>query len=433
MWLRPVTCSVVVAATLTVGPTASAAPDVVDCTDTTSAGAPVAQSAVPSKPYAELGVPGAAARLAERGITPGDGVKVAVLDSGVDGTSPHAPIAVERPPSYDGVGGPVSYSHGTEVAGLVAGHPQAEDLPVGIAPGATIVDLPVYRSVPTTPTGAPARGIRVPDVVDALDWLVAHAREERIGVVVLALQLDDTPQLRRAVHELARPVHDVVIVAASGNRPAEGDPLAAQFPASARPGEDARDAIFPAGYADDVLAVSATAEGASSAGTTDAASTVLYNSATDVAAPTAGAVTVDATGSTCVIRDVQTSWATGEVAGVVALLRSAFPHDTAAQVVSRLKETADGRTDEHDRLAGAGTVQPLEALTRVLEISRSGRLEATTSQDPHVAPVRAPEPAADPLADVRHEGLWWGLLGGAALAVTALLRPLVRRRRTPLR
>lgn len=433
MWLRPAACSVVVAATLTVAPPAQAAPDVADCTDEASAGAPVVRSTVPSKPYAELGVPAAASRLASRGVTPGEGVKVAVLDSGVNGTSPHAPITVERPPSYDGVGGPVSYSHGTEVAGLVAAHPQADDLPVGIAPGATVVDLPVYRSVAATPTGAPARGIRVPDVVRALDWLVAHARDERIGVVVLALQLDDTRQLRRTIHELARPVHDVVIVAASGNRPAEGDPLAAQFPASARPGEDARDAVFPAGYAHDVLAVSATAAGAPSTGTTDAASAVLYNSATDVAAPTAGAVTVDATGSTCVIRDVQTSWATGEVAGVVALLRSAFPHDTAAQVVTRLKETADGRADGHDRLAGAGTVQPLEALTRVLEISRSGRLKATTSEHPDVDPVRAPEPAPDPLAGIRHQGLWWGLVGGAALVVAALLRPLISRRRASQR
>jgi membrane-anchored mycosin MYCP len=405
-----------------------------DCTDdVANVGQKPAASLVPSKPLQLMGVDRAAALMAAEGRSPGQGVKVAVLDSGVLGTSPFSPITVEHPATYPGVGGPIEYSHGTMVASLVAGHPQGDGLAVGVAPAATIVDLPVYRTVPSTATGAPARGIQVGDVVTALHWLDQHAKAEGIGVVVIALQLDGTPELRQAIHALARPANDVVIVAASGNRPSEGDPLTQEFPQTPRPGEDARSFIFPAGYTDDVIAVSASADGVPvSAGTVaDQTATVLFNSATDVAAPTAGAVVVDGTGTTCVLPpEVQTSWATGLVGGVVALLRSAFPDETAAQVETRLVETADGRADETDRLYGAGTVQPVDALTRVLQMSRSGTLESTTSEDRRAPTVRAPEPRPDPLTGIRRASVWWGLLGGAALVVTALVRPIISRRRT---
>ena len=422
----------VIAGTSVLLPSPAVAADgtVYDCTDeVSSAPGKILPSLVESRPLQLLDTAKADAILAAEGRTPGQGVKVAVLDSGVLATSPFSPITVEHPASYAGKGGPLAYSHGTIVASLVAGHPQQGDLQVGVAPAATIVDLPVYRTVRTTSTGQPAPSVQVSDVVTALRWLDQHAKAEGIGVVVIALQMPSTPELKQAIHALARPANDVVIVAASGNRPSEGDPLAEQFPRTARPGEDAAKYIFPAGYADDVIAASATAAGAGSGA--DQTSTVLYNSATDVAAPVAGAVVTDGTGTTCVIHPdaLETSWATGLVAGVVAMLRSAFPDETAAQIETRLVETADGRADDPDRLYGAGTVQPVDALTRVLQMSTSGRLESTTSENRYVPPVRAPEPTPDPLAGIRHASIWWGLLGGAALVVTALVRPILARRR----
>jgi membrane-anchored mycosin MYCP len=316
---------------------------------------------------------------------------------------------------------------------MVAAKAQGDGLAVGVAPAATIVDLPVYRSVADSTTGGPGSGIQVPDVVAALDWLAQNARKERIGVVVIALQLDGTPQLKAAVHRLAAPANDVVIVAASGNRPSEAEGSSAPFAGEPKPGEDARHVVFPAGYTKDVLAVTSTGAGLGAQGGLfpDPTGTVLYNSATDLALPTVGAVAVDGIGTTCVLTDAQTSWAAGLAGGVVAMVRSAFPKETAAQIETRLLETADGRFGQTDRLYGAGTVQPIEALTRVMEMTKAGQLEATTSEDRFVPTVRAPEPTPDPLAGIRHDSVWWGLIGGAALVITALVRPvLARRRRT---
>jgi membrane-anchored mycosin MYCP len=43
--------------------------------------------------------------------------------------------------------------------------------------------------------------------------------------------------------------------------------------------------------------------------------------------------------------------------------------------------------------------------------------------------VTAPQPPPDPVAGTLADARWWGLLGGAALVVALLLRPLLARRR----
>ena len=62
----------------------------------------------------------------------------------------------------------------------------------------------------------------------------------------------------------------------------------------------------------------------------------------DAAVPTYGAVTLAINGGSCVLNEVATSWAAGIAGGVVALVRSAFPTENAAQIEARLRATASG-------------------------------------------------------------------------------------------
>ncbi|EUA42943.1 subtilase family protein [Mycobacterium xenopi 3993] len=58
-----------------------------------------------------------------------------------------------------------------------------------------------------------------------------------------------------------------------------------------------------------------------------------------------------------------TSYAAGYVAGVAALVRSKYPQLTAAQVVQRITATAHNAARAPSNVVGAGTVDPVAALT----------------------------------------------------------------------
>ena len=181
--------------------------------------------------------------------------------------------------------------------------------------------------------------------------------------------------------------------------------------------------MHPAAY-EHVLAVNASMTGTNGA---DPHDYVLENSSTDVAAPTAGGVSYTVNGGTCLTSDPATSWAAAEVSGVLALIFEHFPDDTPAQAVDRLTLTADGRPDVPNRLLGAGEIQPYDALTRPLALDADGDAEQTAPEPDtrvHSAPVAAP----DLLAGVRHDAVWWGLLGGGAVALALVLRPVLSRR-----
>lgn len=82
-----------------------------------------------------------------------------------------------------------------------------------------------------------------------------------------------------------------------------------------------------------------------------------------------------------------TSYAAGYVAGVAALVRSKYPQLTAAQVVQRITATAHNAARAPSNLVGAGTVDPVAALT--WELPASG-----DSHAPAVKQLAAPsEPA----------------------------------------
>ncbi len=374
-----------------------------------------------SAPFELLGIAAAQDQVAR--FVPADQkpVRVAVVSSGVHPAAAEGAIPVKGGVDASGVGGEVTDPQGTEIAGLVAGAAREDKQPVGIATRAEVVDVRVFvdrdsnesREQPATPT-----------LANGLTWIAGQAKAQNIRVAVVPFVVQQSAGLRAAVEAVQRA--GVVVVAASGDRPAAGTAFSSEFEEPPAKDEDAGPIFFPAGYPG-VVAVNATGAG----DPTELLATVVKNSRTAVAAPAYDAVSYGLNGRTCLVEPTSTSAAAGEVAGVLALLWQRFPGEVADQIVARLVNTADGTTDNPTPLTGAGVVQPYEALTRPLAPSTTGEVERTVVQSEDDARVAAPEPPTDLLATTRDNAVWWGLIGGGLIVVVLMLRPvLARRRRT---
>jgi membrane-anchored mycosin MYCP len=382
-----------------------------------SVGDDVVTTSDPSLPLDRLGIPDAQALVG--GIArSGAGVNVAVLDSGVSRQGGGVPVvggtAISR-------GGEIQDPHGTAVAALIAGAPRPDSAggPVGVAPAAGILDVRVYDTTDEASLdGEPPSSAAL---AAGLRWVAAHASADGIRIANVSMSVAPSDELASAVAAVR--AAGVVVVAETGNRGATG-PMEAH--PSAVPGEDVAKDVYPAGY-DGVVGVNATGGGAPEG--TDPLVNVAASSATDVAAPTYGSVVLAVNGSTCTLQDISSGWAAAEVSGVLALLWSRYPKDTADEVVARLVNTASGTTDDPTKLTGAGVVQPLEALTRPLVPGADGRVSDTRSARDENPRARAPEPEVDTLASLRHTALWTAILGGAALLLALMLRPVLARRR----
>jgi membrane-anchored mycosin MYCP len=343
-------------------------------------------------------------------LATGRGVKVAVIDSGVvpvEGLTRVGGVAIP------GVATTFLSGHGTIVAGLIAG-------PRGVAPDAEVFDVKVYDA-DDADTSQGERPLTSAGIVAGIEAVIDAQPQQQFDVVNISLAVPQPdPRLEAAVARLV--ALDVVVVAAAGN--VETDTSDSGFKGT--PDNDAD--VYPADYPG-VLAVSATPPGDENPSTY-----VVPNADTDVAAPTLGAISANATEQVCVVEEVATSWATAEVSGIVALLRERFPRETPAQLVARLKATtegvglpSDGEDVVTDPWNGAGVVQAHDALTRLVEPGRQGRVESTvreTRADAQAPP--APE-RVDLFTTPRAILLWSGLVAGSLLALAVMLRPLLRR------
>ncbi|RYC05409.1 S8 family serine peptidase [Nocardioides zhouii] len=353
-------------------------------------------------------------------LATGKGVKVAVIDSGIVGGQgaviPYGGVAIPGVNPNTRLSG-----HGTIVANLIAG-------PHGVARDAQVFDVKVF-DVEGADTTQGERPLTSAGMVAGIEEVIAADKREGFDVVNLSLAVPESdPRLEAAVARLV--ALDLVVVASSGNVE-EGD-ASSEDGFKGTPGNDAE--VYPADYPG-VVAVSATPADGS-----DPSQYVKPNLDTDVAAPTAGAISVNATGQVCVVPQVATSWAAAEVSGILALLRERFPRETPRQLVARLQATTEGggvppaSDDEGDDAAamadpwtGAGVVQAHDALTRELEPGRQGKVETTLREvraDAQAPP--APE-RVDLLGTPRAILLWSGLVAGSLLALAFMLRPLLRR------
>ncbi|GLW75125.1 hypothetical protein Kpho02_74220 [Kitasatospora phosalacinea] len=263
----------------------------------------------------------------------GDGVTVAVVDSGVD--AGHPDLAGRLLTGTDEVGDPTdggqldasADSHGTAVAGIIAGTGAAENGQgmTGLAPGARILPVRVAADAAAEPA-ALARGIV---------WAADHGAS--VVNVSLGTQLPN-PVLRKAV-EYAQG-KDIVIVAAAGNDGDGGNPE-----------------IYPASFPG-VVSVSGSDEGGAFWRKSESGPHVA------VAAPATGIYSTNNRGQYLVADG--TSYAAAYVSATVALVRAEHPNYTAGQAIRRLIDSTRDHRDRPDARTGYGLLDPLAAVDSVI-------------------------------------------------------------------
>ncbi|WP_329414211.1 type VII secretion-associated serine protease mycosin [Streptomyces sp. NBC_00704] len=299
----------------------------------------------------------------------GEGVRVAVIDTGVDVTNPQLTAAVDvkagrnlLPKNLkDDEGDPIergnengttdTVGHGTKVAGIIAARPLEGTGFVGLAPAATVIPVQQNDAEGHGDTESLARAIR-------------YAVQAGAGVINISQDTSDavkpSDDLERAVDEaLAR---KVVVVASAGNDGVGGNVKK----------------TYPASYAG-VLAVAASDRN------NERASFSQSGDFVGVAAPGVDIVSTVPKGGHC--SDNGTSFSAPYVAGVAALLKARHRDWTAQEIVARIEQTAERTIAGHDRLVGWGVVDPVRALT-----DDDRPVESPTPRD-GMGQVRAPSPA----------------------------------------
>lgn len=239
----------------------------------------------------------------------GGGVRVAVLDSGVDANHPQLRGHVE--PGFDAVAGSGTADSdclgtGTQVAGVIAAQQAGEVGFVGMAPGARILPIRVIadqRSGPVADPGVLARGVNA-----AVDR-GAHV------IAVSTITYTDSPALRDAIANAVG--HGVIVVAAVGDR---GDT------------DDGNPPPYPASYPD-VIGVGAVAQ------STSRWPGSQHGEYVDLVAPGADVVTLQRAGG--LTPATGTGVACGFVAAVAAMVRAKRGSGvTPAQVAQALYASA---------------------------------------------------------------------------------------------
>jgi type VII secretion-associated serine protease mycosin len=274
-------------------------------------------------------------------LATGAGIRVAVIDSGVDATHPQlrGHVLAGRDILHgDATGRQDCVGHGTAVAGIIAAQPQPGVGMQGLAPGAQI--LPVRISEQEKIDGkTQGEGGSPAKFAQAIEWAAApgggHAQVINLSLVMTV----DDPAVRSAVSDaIAR---GVVIVAAAGNDAEQGNP---------RP--------YPASYPGviGVGAIGADGQRASFSQHGDYVDIMAAGKQLTVAARRAGQTTMEGT-----------SFAAPFVAATAALILQRFGPLTPAQVTRRLVATADpapggGQSQDY----GYGLLNPYRALTETL-------------------------------------------------------------------
>lgn len=265
--------------------------------------------------------------------TKGAGVKVAVIDTGVDDKNPQLRDAVDASAGYNFLSNKQSgattdpVGHGTKVAGIIAARPSSGTGFVGIAPAATII--------PIRQNDEQGHGT-VKTMAAAIDYAVeAGAQVINISQDTQG-RVDPGPLLQNAVDDAIK--HNVVVVAAAGNDGASG----------------AHKDTYPASYPG-VLAVAASDRN------NERASFSQPGSFVGVAAPGVDMVSTVPGKGQCV--DSGTSFAAPYVAGVAALIVAKHPHWTSQQVIAQIEQTAERTTKGHNDNTGWGVVDPVAALS----------------------------------------------------------------------
>ncbi|WP_087135962.1 S8 family serine peptidase, partial [Mycetocola reblochoni] len=355
--------------------------------------------------------------------TRGEGVTVAVIDSGVaDGPAAfrdavaggHDASGVGEPDGRAPVGPRPGSDHGSWVASLLAARgtgEDGEDGVIGVAPEATLLSVSIGFADSASPVDFGDQ------IVDAVRWSVDHGAD----VINLSLTTNTKswPSSWDDAFQYAAD-HDVVVIAAAGNR----------------------------GAGTDVVGAPATIPGVLSVAGVDREGTASRDSSSQgitigVAAPSEELLGVSPDGS--VARWEGTSGAAPIVAGVAALVRSAHPELDAANVINRITATARPGPEQEEGtqspLYGFGIVDADRAVTASVEPvgeNPMGSLEdwvatyrpaqgeddgegAGADAVPETVPPLEPEPEAGAGSGPGADAVIYGIVPVVALGGTATL------------
>ncbi|KES06939.1 serine protease [Streptomyces toyocaensis] len=330
--------------------------------------------------------------------TKGEGVTVAVLDTGVEADHPDLDGNVLDGKDLVGFGaseGDRAWArHGTAMAGIIAGHghgPGNADGVMGIAPEAKILPVRVILE-DGDPSRAKARSTRGNALAEGIRW----AADNGADVINLSLGDDSAsahpePGEDEAVQYALR--KGVVVVASAGNGGEKGDRIS-----------------YPAAYPGVV-----TATAVDRYGTRAPFSTRRWYA------------TVSAPGVDVIIADPDhkyyegwgTSAAAAFVSGAVALVRAAHPDLTPAQIKRLLEDTArNAPADGRDDSRGFGFIDPAAAIEAAGRLKPDG-LKSAAHGEKYFGPGPDTDSSDEGTAD-------WaaplaGSAGGVLLVATVVL------------
>ncbi|MZE50389.1 type VII secretion-associated serine protease mycosin [Streptomyces sp. SID5770] len=345
----------------------------------------------------------------------GKGVRVAVIDTGVDVKNPQLAKAVDVKSGINLIprdakdangyklkrgnenGTTDTVGHGTKVAGIIAARPAKGTGFVGLAPDAVII--------PVQQNDADGHG-----TAETLATAIRHAIAKKADVINISQDTADavkpTKLLEDAVNEALE--REIVVVASAGN-----DGLGGNVKRT-----------YPASY-EGVLAVAASDRNNERAQFSQSGDFV------GVAAPGVDMVSTVPGGGHCA--DNGTSFSAPYVAGLAALLKAEHRGWTQEQIVAQIQQTAERSVAGHDRLVGWGVVDPVRALTeddKPIEkpVAHEGvtRAEAPTPAALHLG--ETPEQRASRLATyvVVGGGVLVAAIAGTAVALRDHRRRTVR-------
>lgn len=335
----------------------------------------------------------------------GQGITVAVLDSGVNPAV--AGLSSQLTPGTDvtGQGATDTQGHGTRMAAFIAGQGGVGN-EIGIAPQARIMPVKVLGGGLPTATR----------YVNGINWAVAH------GSKIINMSVGDPEPCPDQVQQaVARAVNSgAIVVAAAGNDANRGNPSA--YPANCK-------GVIAVGAVDADLHAWPDSE---------------QQDYLDVAAPGVHMRAIDQTGATGYSDG--TSDAAALTSASLALIWSKLPQLTNRQVVARLLAGVvdDRTTPGHDNVTGYGVVRPYHSITDNIPANAPnpifdelGQLASTASAPPAASPSARSSSVASPQATPgKGNGLALPLVLAIGGVVVLLLIGLVtaitiRRRQVP--
>ncbi len=259
----------------------------------------------------------------EKGLS-GKGVKIGIIDSGVDTSHPDIDSSkvltgyncIEDDP--DEFNTTDIYGHGTNVCGIISAIADNESHLAGIAPNATIIPLKVTNG----------QSLSAPSLYGAIYMAIEYDCD--IINMSLGVNLIDKQQIAELKYWIDMAADaGIIIIAAAGN-------------------EDSTAVSYPAGF-DNVIGVGSVKKDLSHS---------MYsqrNNSVFISAPGHGVTTLKIGSTTSSV--IGTSFSTPHITAVVALIKEVLPDATLSDIKTILKDSADDLGDEgYDTTFGNGII-----------------------------------------------------------------------------